>query len=235
VGNIALLEQFDRFAGMRNTLRSMGDAIDEWAGIPMPLEGERLTIEPRYPKAQELMAICGQKKEEEPGGHKVRNVFWSDKLRSDIVVGELPDGKVAWGIKPGVHHLDMDLHTLGCADAWGIEQERRALNLLAGLIRHHQFKQYLLTGMFLEKSARTGIMYLFRRLKPTVAIRADGEECRILCTLCMHPIGYYQSTWAGAMCPSDDVVAHLQLMRAEEPMYWRRANQHAPYRPEAGL
>ena len=94
-------------------------------------------------------------------------------------------------------------------------------------------KQYLLTGMFLETSKRSGVHYLFRRLRPTVAI--SPSSTKILCTLCLHPIGYYAESWAGAMCPTDDVVAHLMLMRADEPMFWRRANQHAPWRPEAGL
>jgi hypothetical protein len=37
------------------------------------------------------------------------------------------------------------------------------------------------------------------------------------------------------MCPTDDVIAHLALMRGDEAMFWRRCNQHPPYRPEAGL
>lgn len=58
---------------------------------------------------------------------------------------------------------------------------------------------------------------------------------RILCCLCMRPIAYYADSWAGAMCPTDDVIAHLALMRGDEAMFWRRCNQHPPYRPEAGL
>jgi hypothetical protein len=57
----------------------------------------------------------------------------------------------------------------------------------------------------------------------------------VRCTLCLHPIGYYANSWAGAMCPTDDVIAHLMMMRADEPMFWRKANQHPPHRPEAGL
>ena len=58
---------------------------------------------------------------------------------------------------------------------------------------------------------------------------------KILACLCMHPIAYYAGSWAGAMCPTDDVIAHLSLMRADEHMFWKRSNQHPPYRPEAGL
>lgn len=206
----------------------------------MPIEGMPLVIEPTYPKAKELAEI-GQKPEapDLAPGVKVRNKFYSTKTRCDIVVFENAAGRIEWGKIPAIHHLTHDLKTLGASDAWGIDQESRAVQLLGTLVRHRQMKQYLLTGMFLERSGRSRLTYLFRRLKPTVVIDArsdrDDEGCRILCALCMHPIAYYQGSWAGAMCPTDDVISHLMLMRADEPMLWRRANQHAPWRPEAGL
>jgi hypothetical protein len=46
---------------------------------------------------------------------------------------------------------------------------------------------------------------------------------------------YYAGSWGGAMCPTDDVIAHLTLMRGDEPMFWRRSNQHHPKRHESGL
>lgn len=141
--------------------------------------------------------------------------------------------------EPAFHHIAMDLQTLGCADVWGIEQETNALALLQSMLRPRSFRQYLLTGMFLETSQRSGVTYLFRRLKPTVACAPDrkrgNDGMRVLACLCMHPIAYYAGSWAGAMCPTDDVVAHLSLMRADEHMFWKRCNQHPPYRPEAGL
>ena len=86
-------------------------------------------------------------------------------------------------------------------------------------------------------------------MKPTVALGHSGgwrgylakergrpyDDTNILCAMCLHPIGYYAGSWAGAMCPTDDVLAHLMLMRGDEKMFWRRANQHAAYLPEAGL
>lgn len=199
----------------------------------MPLEGHRLVIEPNYPKAMQFMAI-GEDVDDEPTDRRVRNVFYSTRLRCDVVVME-QDGRVSFGIRPAIHHLTHDLETLGASDAWGIEQESAALRTLATLIRPRAFKQYLLSGMFLESSRRSKITYLFRRLKPTAVLRARGNAMCVMCTLCLHPIGYYAGSWAGAMCPTDDVIAHLMLMRGDEPMLWRRANQHAPHRPEAGL
>jgi len=208
----------------------------------MPLEGERLVVEPTYPQAAELMAIGTGRENTDPEsegltGAKVRNTFWSSKLRSEVIVFETADGRIDWGRVPGIHHLMYDLKTLGCAEAWGIEQESNAVHLLGTLVKHRAFKQYLTTGMFLETSSRSGVTYLFRRLKPTVAIRCDPikNTTRVMCALCLHPIAYYAGSWAGAMAPTDDVVAHLTLMRGDEAMFWRRANQHPAWLPNAGI
>jgi len=218
----------------------------EWAGIPMPIDDFQLIVEPTYPKAKELMSLGAAAKEEDlpesMKGWKVRNVWYSHKRRCDIYMIERNDGRLAWGLKPAFHHITHDLNTLGASDVWGIEQEAAAIRLLAEKTRHRQFKQYMLTGMFLERSKRSGVTYMFRRLKPTVALAARpglGEAkhggMNILASLCMHPIAYYAGSWAGAMCPTDDVIAHLMMMRGDEIMFWKRCNQHPPYRPEAGL
>lgn len=201
----------------------------------MPLEGESLVIEPSYKFA--AIAKIGQSSVEDGGEFtvaKLRNRFHSHIKGRDIYIFE-QGGRIDWGTETTVNHGDMELKTLGCADAWGIEQESRAVNLLATLVGHRAFKQYMLTGMFLESSPRSGVAYLFRRLRPTLALSTREEEVRILCALCMHPVAYYSGSWAGAMCPTDDVIAHLMLMRGDEVMFWRRCNQHPPWRPEAGL
>lgn len=230
---LALLNSLDGMAGIRHALKSIAHDRNEWAGIPLPLDDQQLIIEPSYPKAAELSAI-GAKPAAEPEGEQptIRNTFWSSYKMGDVVVFE-QGGKIDWGVHR-FNRLGHAINTLGCAIAWGIEQERNAIDLLGTLLRPHNFKQYLLTGMFLETSAASGVTYVFRRLRPTVALRL-GEPSRVLCTLCLHPIGYYAGSWAGAMTPTDDVVAHLMLMRGDEPMFWRRSNQHAPWRPEAGL
>ena len=56
-----------------------------------------------------------------------------------------------------------------------------------------------------------------------------------LCALCLHPIGYYGDTWAGVMCPTDEVIAHLLMMRGSEEKFWANANQHPLERPAAGV
>jgi hypothetical protein len=175
-------------------------------------------------------------------GYKVRNIFYSHKIRCDVAVCEKPDGKITKLVWPGFHSMSQLMATLHASDVWGVDQEQAALQTLGGMLKHRQFKQYLLTGMFLERSPRSHITYVFRRLRPTIAIasippdRADShDEATILCCLCMHPIAYYSGSWAGAMCPTDDVIAHLALMRGDEHMFWRRSNQHPPTRAAAGL
>lgn len=235
---IDLLEQCDPFAALRNALHVAAQEREHWAGIPMPLEGERLVVEPTYPHAEMLAGLCGPDKsapDPEYAGWREVNQWWSFAKRGDVLVIEKPDGSRTWGLRSGMHHLKYDLTTLGCAVAWGVEQEAAAIHTLAGLLKHHAFKTYMLTGMFLEVSKRSGLFYMFRRLKPTIAISGATGETRIIAALCLHPIAFYEGSWAGAMCPTDDVLAHLMLMRGDEAMFWRRANQHPAYRPEAGL
>jgi hypothetical protein len=233
---IDLFERFDGYASVRNLLRGLADERGEWAGYPLPMDGHRLVVEPSYPRAAALMSIGAPTPAEqaEEGKYKLRNKFYSMHRRADILVWE-EDGKLDWGISGSPVQTAMLLDTLGASDAWGIEQESAAIHTLGGMVRHRQFKQYMLTGMFMERSRRSGISYLFRRLRPTLAISTRGERTKTLCALCLHPIGYYAGSWSGAMCPTDDVIAHLALMRGDEHMFWRRANQHPAWRPEAGL
>jgi hypothetical protein len=202
----------------------------------MPIEGERLVIEPTYPGADALSKMGGTQRNDDDGddGWRERNRWHSPRHGADIIVMER-DGQITYGKLPAIHSIGHALSTLGCSEVWGIEQEGRAVQLLGQMLRHRAFKQYLLTGMFLERSARSGVTYIFRKLRPTVALSTRGPDTRILACLCMHPIAYYAGSWAGAMCPTDDVIAHLSLMRGDEHMFWKRCNQHPPWRPEAGL
>ena len=227
-------------SGLRNALGQIGRDRREWAGVPMPMDGSPMTVERTYPDAEKIMAM-GRKETPEDieeadyaKGVTIRNRFWSVTRRQHVTVWE-KDGKIEWGVQGFHNSLDKMLSTLAASDAWGIMQEKAAIDTLGTMLRHRQFKQYLLTGMFMESSKRSGVHYLFRRLRPTVAITTKGERLRVLAALCLHPIGYYDDSWAGAMCPTDDVLAHLALMRGDEAMFWRRANQHAAHEPSAGI
>ena len=235
--DFSVLEAVDGYAPLRNGLRRIAAKTEEWAGIPMPMEDANLVIEPTYPGAA-LLSDIG-KKPDEPDGERIepgmiRNRFWSFHRRQTVVVWN-DDGKVQWGCEGWGNAVSMLMGALAVSDAWGIEQEKRAIDTLGEMLRHRQFKQYLLTGMFMEKSKRSGVHYLFRRLRPTLAISTATGTTRILAALCLHPIAYYAGSWAGAMCPTDDVLAHLALMRGDEHMFWRRANQHPAHSPLSGI
>lgn len=243
---LAKMRGMDPYAGIRHGLATLAAERHEWAGLPMPLDHCALVVEPTYPRAQALMAFGRAATEEgirdaEEAAHatqrKVRGQFYSMHRRSDVIIWEEPDGRIEWGIRPAIHSFDTQFQTLGAQEAWGIEQEGAALQTLATLLTHHQFKQYLLTGSFLEKSRRSGLTYMFRKLRPTIVIdaRDQTKAATIRCALCLHPIAYYGGSWAGAMCPTDDVIAHLMLMRGWEEGFWKRANHHPSWRPEAGL
>jgi hypothetical protein len=231
---VDLFERFDNYAGLRNALRVLAADNDEWAGIPLPMADNPLIVEPTYPKAADLTALYREPESAVPEGCVERNRFWSWRYRSDVFVWE-ENGRILHGPTGTSNHLGVLLKTLTASSAWGIEQEATAVQTLGTLVRHHQLKQYLLTGMFLEKSKRSGVMYLFRRLRPTIALSVGGKELRALCALCLHPIAYYEGSWGGAMTPTDDVLAHLMLMRGDEHMFWRRANQHPIWKKEAGV
>jgi hypothetical protein len=216
----------------------MAERQAEWAGIPMPLDDQQLVVEPSYPWAEALSRVARKPADDEFAGWTRINSWYAGRYRCEVEIWADPDGKRHAWYRPAFHHHTHDIQTLGASVAWGLEQEEQALALLASMIRPHAYKQYLLTGMFLESSPRSGVTYVFRRLRPTVALAPDrgrGEQMRILCSLCMHPIAHYAGSWAGAMCPTDDVIAHLTMMRGDEAMFWKRSNQHPPYRPEAGL
>lgn len=224
---------FDSNSKTRDYLAAMAEYADEFAGIPMPLENSHLVIEPRH----KLAELLNRRGEDENPGITVHNTFWSRRLRTEVCIWREADGSLKWGPLAPSNHLAMDLATMGCSVAWSIEAEAKAVQMLAGLVGHVAFRYYLLTGMFLETSKRSGVTYLFRKLRPTIALRPSksGGDMRILAALCAHPIGYYEGTWAGSMTPTDDVIAHLLMMRADEHFFWRRCNQHAPWRHEAGM
>ena len=124
---------------------------------------------------------------------------------------------------------------MDAAVVWPIEAEQKAQQKLATLIPSESFQLYQLTGQFAELSKRSQVTYLFRRGRPTIAIRQDETGGFPLCALCLHPIGYYADTWAGVMCPTDEVIAHLLMMRGSEEKYWANGNQHPVDHPAAGV
>lgn len=231
------------YAEIRRTLAELMWRRDEWAGCPVPIDGLTLRVESKSPwKALETIF---EKREEEarapvdPDEELVDIVgcFYSHRRQAVVyILKSLRTGLHRAFVGPGgvAHRLWLLMNSMMATWAFDLEAEARAIAALRGHISASQFESYALLGTFIERSQRSRVAYVFRRARPTLAVRAETRD-RVLCALCLHPIAYYEQSFVGAMTPTDDVLAHLLLMRADEPMFWRRANQHDPDTPEAGL
>lgn len=259
---------------LHDWLTQAADEIDDYAGIPVPVEGMRLTLEPRHNMRDyhELLdlttagkALAAAKRAEAedfarfgPDADRpfsytcsasdvddtewVRNSWWSNREQRWIYLVE-KRGKIIMQkskrIQPATR-FDMQLMTLCASMSWNVRAEREAMKKLRSMLPEHLADAYEMTGAFMETSKRSGLTYIFRRARPTVVLRPSNRHDEnaamlLLTVMCMHPIGYYDGSWAGAMVPTDDVIAHLVMMRGDEHLFWKRANQHRLYEPEAGL
>lgn len=208
-------------------LKELAAERSEWAGLPMLCGGLDLVVEPKFP-------YQFPKKSTE-GMIEVVNSWFSERLRSVVGIAKQADGSLVPFVHPHAAGA-MLLETMMAASVWLFDAEVKALAKLASMIRPHLLQAYILTGCFLESSPRSGVTYMIRRLRPTIAMKPGRDgQMRILTTLCLHPIGYYGGTWAGVMVPTDDAVAHLCMIRGSEAKFWANANQHHPVDPRSGL
>ena len=219
----------------------------DWSGLPVPVIGLDLVLEPRY-KHKALSEFRWKECYDEDGvRHTVEeepapkpseytrvNSWWNDRYQLNIVVLKDKKGRARFTVT-FEDRLAFTIRTLDAAEAWPVEAEQKAQKKLASLIPQHLFELYVLTGHFPEISKRSQITYLFRKGRPTIALRQSEKGSSPLCALCLHPIGYYGDTWAGVMCPTDEVIAHLLMMRGSEEKFWANANQHPVDRPTAGV
>lgn len=105
--------------------------------------------------------------------------------------------------------------------------EEKAYEKLAEILEPVDYKQYFLTGT-VHIPGRSGVIYVIRRGRPTIAYRKDEkEQRRFIATLCLHPLGYFHDSWAGGMCPTDEVIAHILMIRSDEHHFWKRATHHS--------
>lgn len=247
----------------RAMIDEISDYVQEWQGFPVPLPDLPLMLNTTHALRPILHDYDYQARHEAGVEFRFHVGGPNEVFESEVIVnswfnfalnvtvhvyhGIRKDGSVVpFVIKElrspdgSMDRLTMWMTTIGASDAWDHKAERTARSKLRGMLTERQYRHYDLTGSFFETSERSGVTYLFRRLRPTVAMSAKGgkhptENMHCLAVLCMHPIGYYARSWGGCMVPSDDVIAHLSFMRSDEARYWGVANQHEAWRPEAGL
>lgn len=222
-------------------------AKQDWSGLPVPVPGLSLVLEPRYKhKCLEefrwkecfdengVRHVMPEDPQPSPSEFTRVNSWWNAAYQLNVIVFHDPQGRARLGFSAD-DRLAFILRTLEAAAVWPLDAELKAQQKLATLIPRHLYEQYLLTGHFPEVSKRSQVMYLFRKGRPTIAIRQADDYSYPLCALCLHPIGYYGDTWAGVMCPTDEIIAHLLMMRGSEEKFWANANQHPVDRPSAGV
>jgi len=218
-----------------------------WSGLPIPVVGLKLILEPRYKhkaiaefRWKEFYDDDGTRHEipeeqsPEPSEFTWINSWWNSRYQLTVIVLRDKAGRARFNISTE-DRLSMTIRTIEAAAVWPVEAEQKAQRKLESLIPAESYELYMLTGHFPELSKRSQVTYLFRKGRPTIALRQNEEGASVLCALCLHPIGYYDKTWAGVMCPTDEVIAHLLMMRGSEEKFWANANQHSVEHPAAGI
>jgi len=171
-------------------------------------------------------------------GVQIRN-SWEALGDKSISVVNSTDGPMAiWEYHAGNRvRKFMDSLQARMDSTMSVESEEKAIALLKTKISASQYRCYMLNGAFPESSKRSpGIFYFFRKGLPVVVISFNKVQSgKILCCLCIHPYGYYEYTTAGVMCPTDEVIAQLLLMRANEHKFWAKSGQWQASDPRACL
>lgn len=222
--------------GGRSFLMALSEHAREYAGIPMPVNGHRLQVHPGF-KFAEVLNNRDNLNDDDSGDERFHLVnSWIDRRthRTILVLRRGNDRRAVMTVNAG-SPADFLLNTTSLAPIWTMDAEVRAMEKLESLVSEEAFHSYLMTGMFVERSPRSGIAYLFRRLRPTLAVSTRNGEDHFIAGLCLHPIGYYEHSFAGSLVPTDDVIGHLCLMRADEHRFWKLANHHSPKSPSCGL
>lgn len=195
-------------------------------GAPLHEEGGGVVDFSRQPRVH----VCSTKDVDEDAVREVNS--WSPRPTE---VRVFRDSRGSYGLRLPKEHLrlkvlmDTLITRAGSLDA---ETEITAMMSLRQKINDNQWESYILCGAFPETSTRSGVTYVIRKGLPTIAIKEkvneDGTASRhFLASLCLHPLGYYEHTFAGCQPPTDDAIAHLMLIRADEHRFWKKAGQHS--------
>lgn len=244
---------WDEFLAVANLLA--GEDKGEWAGVPAVAETIGLVLEPRYPfqgldgitlydiEHPEAAAAAVVREAEDRAlaeRFEIVNTWWCEKRCATVNIihdRETGNRRASW-MQNNCYadRFEAMMDRFDPARYMNEAAEIRAVNTLRDHINDNAFRFYVLLGSFIETSEKSGVTYIFRKLAPTIALtpRPSGRM-RILTTLCMHPIGYYQGTSLGAMVPTDDVIAHLLMMRGDERKFWSKAEHHHPRARAANL
>lgn len=202
---------------IRRRLTDIATEQGEWAGIPIPVAGmdvvvanQRQSFAPIWP------------------AHVRRDTVNSWQVRKSYTMWLFRDEDGKTRGYPDNYWSQRFLamfDTLYARRAVLPESEMVAFAKLLDHLNDGQARDYVLSNMFVERGPRSDLLYVFRRGLPVLTFRSEGEQLTPRAALCLHPLAYYARTHAGALAPSDEVLALLLMMRAGEPFLWRKANQ----------
>jgi hypothetical protein len=209
------------------------------AGVMHPISDryEMVAAPGYFPKAYLKVVKAYERSDDQE--LEVVNRWFSESLDSTVLICEDRKTKKRFvRVREREFHVINFMYGTGhiAANIYKIENEERAMQKLKTHLHEKQYASYFLTGQFEEQSKKSGVYYFFRRCRPTIAARSDNDVgWKFLASLCFHPVGYYSNSWCGGLVPSDDIISHLLMMRADEHMYWRKANQHSLRAPQANI
>lgn len=211
---------------------AMPSLTNENLRMPILARGTALSHVGRFERMTEYAQMLRAK------GAKIRNSWERLGDRSVSVVNTTNGPMALWEYHAGNRiRKFMDGLQVRMDSTMTVESEEKALQLLKTKISASQYRCYVLNGAFPEASKRSkGIFYFFRKGLPVIAVSFNKVKTgRILCCLCIHPYGYYEYTSAGVMCPTDEVISQLLLMRADEHKFWAKSGQWPAHDPRACL
>ncbi len=215
------------------------DTVGLEYGIPMPPlhdMNRKMVTASRVPLAH-VEAARTEFEEELAAKVHIRN-SWSKLGDQEICVVDTEEGPIAIPRYHSGIRLRKILDSLSLRAGMSIraETELRAMDSLKKRINARQFDHYVLSGVFPERSPRSDIHYFFRKGLPTLACSFHGyEQGRVIAALCLHPLGYYQGSHVGLMCPTDEVISALLMMRSDEHFFWRSSGQWSASDSRSGI
>lgn len=155
---------------------------------------------------------------------------WTDYKRDMVINTYRVGGRARYArLYTDTEHQVMQATKDIAKRAWCAGVEDKAQRKLKAMATLDEYEEYMLTGDITVIGKQTKLMYVIRRLRPTLIYRNRDNELqttRCLGALCMHPVGYYDGTWAGVLCPTDDVMAHLLMIKTDEKEFWNKSVFH---------
>ena len=106
IGAAVTLRRLDNFHNVRDALRQIADKTGDWAGIPMPIDGEQLVIEPKFPMGADLAKIGAPAPEPDLQGVRFINRWYSRRLRLEVYVWEAQGEKGKRRRNVGTRRID---------------------------------------------------------------------------------------------------------------------------------